>query len=147
MKYYTKKWYLNGCVDKPVIDDKEYFELDTCIHDAKIINSIKKDGYYTILIDDKDIWSDYSKIVFHDYDIITHTNLNGAHCLADEIYVREDCIEYHLLIWSENIEDYNNLGYFTIKAKKILFYSSQRNQIKDSLLKGNFLEIKGEETE
>ena len=37
MKYFTKKWYLNGCVDKPIIEDENYFDYDTGIHDLKII--------------------------------------------------------------------------------------------------------------
>ena len=141
MKYFTKKWYLNGCVDKPIIEDENYFDYDTSIHDLKIINTIQKHGDFTIMFEDNDIWCNYSKIVFYDSEIITNINLIGAYCLADEIYTRNDYIEYHLLIWSENISDYNNLGYFTIKSKKILFYSSN-NQKSAPILSGNFFEIK-----
>ena len=140
MKYFTKKWYLNGCVDKPIIEDENYYDYDTGIHDLKIINSIQEQGSYTIAFEDNDVWCDYSKIVFLDTEIVNNENLIGAHCLADEIYIMDDYIEYHLLIWSESISDYNNLGYFTIKAKKILFYSSN-NQKNAPVLSGSFFEI------
>ena len=143
MKYYTKKWYLNGCVDAPVIDDKTYCEYDTNIHDTKIIKSeSREDGSFALIIDTKDIWSNYSEIVFCDYQIITNNNLYGAFCIADEIYVKDDRIEYHLLLWSENIQDANKLGYFTIQAKKVLFYEKDA-QNADSLLKeGRFITCK-----
>ena len=143
MKYYTKKWYLNGCIDKPVINDDNYFESGISIHDTKIINTKKNDDCYTIIFDYKDIWCDYHKMSFYDYEIIENINLNGACCLADEMYIKNNIIEYHLLIWSENIKDYNNLGYFIIKAKKCFFYenSESRKEQNNSLFsKGVFIE-------
>lgn len=147
MKYFTKKWYLNGCIDKPIIEDEHYYEYDTDIHDLKINNTVRKNGDFTIIFDDNDIWSNYSKIVFYDSEIIENVNLIGAYCLADEIYINNDYIEYHLLIWSENIDDFNNLGYFTIKSRKVLFYSSN-TQNNAPILSGSFFEIrKGSEGE
>jgi len=146
MKYYTKKWYLNGCVDRPVIDDETYCEYDSDIHDTKIIRSESrgKDSL-ALILDTKDIWSNYSEIVFCDCRILTDINLYGAVCLADEIYIKDDGIEYHLLLWSENIPDSNNLGYFTILAKKILFYEKDALHAQSSLPQGRFIAVNNRE--
>ena len=141
MKYFTKKWYLNGCVDTPNIEDSSYYDMDTGIHDLKIVNAVKEKDCVTLFFETGDVWSEYSKLVFWEPEIVADENLNGAHCLADEIYILKDCIEYHLLIWSEHIQDYNNLGYFTLKAKKILFYTSDDAKKEGAPLCGHFLEI------
>ena len=47
MKYFTKKWYLNGCVDTPNIEDSHYYDMDTGIHDLKIVNTVKEKDHIT----------------------------------------------------------------------------------------------------
>ena len=48
MKYFTKKWYLNGCVDTPNIEDSHYYDMDTGIHDLKIVNAVKEKDCVTL---------------------------------------------------------------------------------------------------
>lgn len=60
MKYFTKKWYLNGCVDTPNIEDSSYYDMDTGIHDLKIVNAVKEKDCVTLFFETGDVWSEYS---------------------------------------------------------------------------------------
>lgn len=122
MKYFTKKWYNNGCIfSEKETDYKRYYEKnkyqfpktyrDISLHDAEII-SIKKDRHRLSI---KILLSDHKqaiRITLKDQNIIEICDLKDKICLADEFYIENDSFEFHLLLSDEK----NELFYFTSKC-------------------------------
>lgn len=91
------------------------------LHDCLITNIIKEENKLIIELDCSGGFIKIKNIVFDNYTIIKEQfDFINSWCLYEEIYIVENQYELHLLIDVPNKKD-SKLGYFTIRAKDIIF--------------------------
>ncbi len=98
---------------------------NSTFHDCMITEIIKTNNKLVIKIDNSANSGNISIIEFKDYEIIEEEMefINGW-ILYDEIYIVENEYELHLLIEAPKDNNFE-LGYFTIKAKDMIFNASK----------------------
>lgn len=126
MKYYGKEWYKNGCII-PKEKSQEYADYvnrclpkwysDFSMHDSEIIGFKKdKDLIKLNLKYDDDKHTNY-QILLYNPEIVESCHLVGCWCISDEIYINDDCCEFHLMVgYAESVLV---LNYFTVKCSRI----------------------------
>lgn len=97
------------------------------LHDALITNILREKDKFTIELDCSNSLGNVKKIRFENYKILEEENnfVNGW-WLYEEIYIKDNQYELHVLI-DAPYEGSTKLGYFTIRAKNIVFYT-QKNK-------------------
>ena len=126
MKYYGKEWYKNGCII-PKEKSQEYADYvnrylpkwynDISIHDSEVIGMIKDKNLITLILQYDDYKRTNYKILLYNPEIIENCRIVGCWCISDEIYINDDCCEFHLMVSCEETEQV--LKYFTVKCSKI----------------------------
>ena len=124
MKYFTKEWYRNGCLDSECLNSYyDYYEMHQkafpdlynkiSFHDAHLLHNEMDRGVLSIefLID-----SDNQTVVLKltDPQILEGCNLTNKICLAVELYVQNG-YEFSMLLCDMN----NNLYEFTVACSNI----------------------------
>ena len=122
----------NRIVEKVLDDYREYYNRELkeyedniveelSLHDCLITNIIKKKDRLTIELDSSGGFTDIKAVIFEDYEIIEEEmDFTNRWWLYEEIYINDNSYEIHSLI-DVPIDNKccQNLGYFTVKAKRI----------------------------
>lgn len=131
MKHFDKKWYNEQCklMCGLTEEQKEYLDYlhnflpkwyaDFSMHDSKILSVDKNNDYIELkLLHDYGNKEYYLK--FYSPNVIENCNLIGSWCISDELYLENNCCEFHLMVhaYSKNTDNLS-LEYFTIKCSNM----------------------------
>lgn len=133
LNYFTKRWYKDGCKPIPTIEDKEYINYDSHVHDCEIKSNYSyklKGNILRLLVDNEGSFGKLEEIVFIDYEIkeISCYKDKGWWCIADEIYKINDYYEYHLLLQHFKDDGTDILENFTVKCSCINFVFADKTE-------------------
>lgn len=126
MKYFTKEWYANGCKDSA--KNQNYIDYmrshlprwynDFSFHDSIVLDVKEIDNLMILNMEFDDFQHTKYQLKLYDPKIIEYCKLKNSWWLFDELYINENCFEFHIMV--SDFDDNNKISYFTVKCSDIL---------------------------
>ena len=139
LKYFTKEWYANGCEDSE--ENQNYVQYvqkylprwynDFSFHDSKILDVKEIDNLMILNMEFDDFQHTKYQLKLYDPKIIEYCKLKNSWWLFDELYINENCFEFHIMV--NDFEDSSIYRCFTAECSDIkLIFMGKTYSIKDS---------------